>query len=214
MVPTVKTRFKPILFAAFVFLSATTLDAATYLTGNYLGLLYENDELSGAINLTVNGDGTVTGKGTDFDLFDINVTGAVNSAGEITLVETDDGDQSEYTGSFKPNLKKFAAVLDDEGDYIQGRRLASSFPVAGVYFVELDRGNVGFFLVNKDATVDGILYDNGGNADDFVGTATNDGFGGTTGEGLAIEAEFEGSHISGTYDDGNGVEGAFSGSKY
>ncbi len=209
-----KTRLKPILFAAFVFLSATPLHAASYLTGKYLGVLFQNGELYGAINLTINGDGTVTGKGTDFDLFDINVTGAVSSTGGVTLVETDDGDQAEYTGSFKPSRKKFAAVLDNYGDFIQGRRLAGDFPVAGVYFVELDRGDVGFLLVNKDGTVDGIIYDDDNNADNFVGTATNGGIDGTTGEGLGIEVTFDGSHLSGTYDDGEGAEGSLSGSKY
>ena len=209
-----KTRFKPILFAAFVFLSATSLQATPYLTGKYLGLLYDNDELYGAINITINGDGTVTGRGTDFDLYDINLTGAVDSTGEITLVETDDGDQFDYAGDFKPNRKKFSAVLDNDGDYIQGLRLASSFPEAGVYFVELDRGNVGFFLVNKDATVDGIIYDDADDEDDFAGTATTSGFTGTTGEGLKFEAVFTASHVSGTYDDGDGAEGSFSGSKY
>ena len=172
-----------------------------FLISKQYGPFRNGPKLVSGVNLTVAGDGSLTGRGIALDRkpVAVTVTGNVTAAGEVILSATSNGQTSKFTADFDADGKEFFLAFPD-GLVMTGGKIAADFPQAGVYEVTSSLAEKAVFFVYRDHSVYCIMY--GALIKDRIihlsGTAAADAFtGGTTAR--SFEGDFLLPKISGAF---------------
>lgn len=207
---------KSLLSLLFLLVAAASAEAASRYANSYVGFIYQYGDLVAGVNVTIDGDGAVTGRGTYLDFTEINLAGTVSDAGTLSLVEADgDGrnDAFSFTAHFTPNGKKFVARTGN-GYVFRAKKISGNFPQAGTYYLHDDAGEDAVVLMNRNGLVYGVIYGYDGDTYELDGTANANGFDATAEDGVDYSADFDGDDFFGSYDDGAYFYGDFEGSRY
>lgn len=204
---------KTSLCALLLFFVAAAAHASSKYAGDYFGISYSDGNPVAGVNITVNDDGTISGKGAYVDLTDITVSGRVKESGKVKIIETSNGQRLKYKATFTANGKKFKAHLST-GNVFKGKKVSSGFTEAGIYSASDDQGDEGIFILQNNGSFYGILYDEDDDIISVEGTASSSGFFGEDDDGVTFAGKFNGNVISGTYSYEGETLGSFDGYKY
>ena len=195
-----------------VVLAAAQVHADSKFAGDYYTVLKTYfsttpaGSLSGAVNITVASDGSISGQGVFVDHKPVSVTGMVKDDGKVILHEG----SSRYTGTFMSSGRQFMIVFPELT--ITGGKLAHKFPEAGVYHAKTSSQEELTLFVNRNHSVQGIVF--GSTSTKIEGTATPAGFSAQSEDGAIFKGVFDAAAISGTFTTAAGRTGSLSGAKY
>jgi hypothetical protein len=202
-----------------VFLTSTLAHASSkyageyYAVGQYSSAQHPAAVLMTGANIKVAGDGSLTGHGIYLDLTPVAFSGHVKDSGEVVLIWHVDGHQSKVDANFDSKGKTFFFALPN-GYFVTGKKIPSTFPVAGVYHATTTLGERAILFVLRNGSVNGIIYHAGQRVDDVHGQATAEGFEAASSTGVTFNGKFDGAAISGAFSNGAESNGSFSGAKY